>query len=383
MKVYIISYHDSHDYNTRIKYLEKFLSSKGYDTTTVISDFNHIDKCKYIISRPNTYSIHVTPYFKNLSIARIRSYVGFAKTCVKFISEKNDVGLVYLLAPPNIIIRDFAKLKQKMKYKYIVEIGDMWPESIPISNNYKKLGAPAFNIWKYIRDESINSADYVITECDLFMQKLRINGLSVPCKRVYFCKDSLYSDNVNFESIEPVRLCYIGSINNIIDIEYIGRLVGQLVKKREVCVEIIGKGENEKILCDTITRAGAKCNFHGAIYDDLKKYSIASKCHFALNIMKVTVFVGMTMKSLDYFSIGLPIINNIVGDTWDVVNQYKCGINGKVPEEVAEIVSTLTVDEFKRYRKAACNIHETLFSISKYEDQMSEILELVLGEKYK
>ena len=35
--------------------------------------------------------------------------------------------------------------------------------------------------------------------------------------------------------------------------------------------------------------------------------------------MKQEVFVGLTMKSIDYFEAGLPIINNIHGDTWNIV----------------------------------------------------------------
>ena len=41
---------------------------------------------------------------------------------------------------------------------------------------------------------------------------------------------------------------------------------------------------------------------------------IINQCHYALNIMKKDVCVGMTMKSLDYFSFGIPIVNNIEGD---------------------------------------------------------------------
>ena len=43
--------------------------------------------------------------------------------------------------------------------------------------------------------------------------------------------------------------------------------------------------------------------------------------------MKNTVCVGLTMKSLDYLRAGLPIINNIKGDTWEFVNKYNIGVN--------------------------------------------------------
>ena len=43
--------------------------------------------------------------------------------------------------------------------------------------------------------------------------------------------------------------------------------------------------------------------------------------------MKTSVCVGLTMKSMDYFEFGLPIINNISGDTWNIVDNRLCGIN--------------------------------------------------------
>ena len=33
------------------------------------------------------------------------------------------------------------------------------------------------------------------------------------------------------------------------------------------------------------------------------------------------------MKSMDYFEGGLPIINNIKGDTWEAVVRFKVGLN--------------------------------------------------------
>lgn len=377
MKACIISYHDSHDYNTRMKYLEAFLRSKGYEVETLISDFDHINKCEYHVERRNTQLIHVKPYTKNLSFERIHSYVGFAKSCAQCLSKQEKVDLVYLLAPPNSLIKELSLLKNKMKFQFIVEVGDMWPESLPISGTVKNIGKPAFYLWRRIRDKYINQADYVITECDLFKNRLKENGLVAPCKRVYFCKEALYGDDTEVEFGEEVRICYIGSINNIIDIAYIGKLVKRLAGKRKVRFDIIGKGENENALCDEITNSGGICCFHGPIYDSQIKHSIISKCHFALNVMKESVFVGMTMKSLDYFSVGLPIINNILGDTWDVVESYGCGINGTDPEEVADKINELDQSAINQFRYNARKTHMDLFSITEYEKQMCNIMESI------
>ena len=58
-----------------------------------------------------------------------------------------------------------------------------------------------------------------------------------------------------------------------------------------------------------------------------KKKQIFDKCHFGLNIMKDTVCVGLTAKSIDYFQAGLPILNSIQIDTKDIVNKNLFGFN--------------------------------------------------------
>ena len=80
-------------------------------------------------------------------------------------------------------------------------------------------------------------------------------------------------------------------------------------------------------LIDTAEAAGAKVTFHGKIYDAAEKQKIFDRCHFGLNIMKDSVCVGLTLKSMDYLAGGLPIINNIPGDTWVLVESQGIGIN--------------------------------------------------------
>ena len=39
------------------------------------------------------------------------------------------------------------------------------------------------------------------------------------------------------------------------------------------------------------------------------------------------MYIGLTVKSIDYFEHGLPVINNIKGDTWSMIDKYNVGIN--------------------------------------------------------
>lgn len=304
-KAAIISCNDNYDYDTRTKYVCKYLEDAGYEVDFVIADYDHRNKKKYVAVHPGKIEyIKVREYKKNLSIARILSHIEFANGVKKLLSERN-YDLVYHCAPPNSTIRRISQLKQKRSFKLITEIGDMWPETMPVSNKIKKLGWLPFFVWKKLRDSYLYNSDVVIAECNLFKNQLINNTGLRQIHTVYFCKEAKYLDNCSFGSIQDVvELCYLGSINNIIDYDIVASLVRQISENRPVRIHIIGDGEKRDDMIESLKNAGGEVCFHGVIFDDEKKKEIFAKCHYALNVMKSDVYVGMTMKSLDYFSFG-------------------------------------------------------------------------------
>jgi hypothetical protein len=102
----------------------------------------------------------------------------------------------------------------------------------------------------------------------------------------------------------------------------------ELMETKKVVLHIIGDGEKREELLQKTRGTGCKVIYHGLVYEPERKQAIFDECHFGLNIMKSTVCVGLTMKSLDYFQAGLPIINNIDGDTADMIDTYHIGFNG-------------------------------------------------------
>ena len=107
----------------------------------------------------------------------------------------------------------------------------------------------------------------------------------------------------------------------------------------------------------------------GSIYSSQKK-EIFSKCHAGLNLYKNGLYIGLTVKSIDYFNFGLPVINNIVGDTSEFVSKYNVGIN--VDEK-----SILDFDRLKKMRMNNENIYELYennFMSDVFIDRLREIV---------
>lgn len=308
-------------YSTRIKYIENFFSERGYRIKIISSDFDHIKKTKKEISKSNYELIKTNPYNKNISFYRIFSHYKFSKNAVEAIENYNP-DVLWVMIPPNFLAYFSAKYKKTHGSKLIFDIIDMWPETMPFYNKKIKIFT---NLWKKIRDKHIKIADAIVTECDLYKTKLPSTKNEIIT--VYMGKGNPQNCSLPDIMEDTVQFCYLGSINNIIDIPKIVLFLSDMQKKKKVFLHIIGDGENKNIFKDELQDKNINYKDYGKIFNEEKKLKIMRKCHFGINIMRETVFVGMTMKSIDYFQVSLPVINTIKGDTEKLVNKYNAGIN--------------------------------------------------------
>ena len=201
-------------------------------------------------------------------------------------------------------------------------------------------------MWSRYRNKYISSSDGVIYECKMFQDHVSKYHPTVSSQVIYLGKEDYYAGDFiidkNMDSI--LKFAYVGSINNIIDINLIVNIIKDVGTKRNVELVVIGGGENEQQLSDLCKRNGVVFNNYGIIYDDDEKHKILKSCHFGLNIMKNNVAVGATMKSLEYFHEGLIIVNNISADTETIINNNYCGYNINENNYVEIIKSLQEID---------------------------------------
>lgn len=322
MNVAIINCFDNCEHRAMMLY--DFFKGKGSNVTIYTSDYRHIAKKVRKEKKEDFKFIHVRPYKKNLSVERLCSHIGFAKSVFEMLKTQT-VDLLWVIIPPNSCAKYAVKYKKKYGIKVIFDIGDMWPESMPIGEKYKKLFP--FILWRKLRDDYLEYVDLIVTECDLYQRYFDQNIFKGKMQTLYLARNLRYIDCKEVPPADSVSLCYIGSINNIIDIPVISHIISELCKYKPVIINVIGDGESRDKLLDEAKKAGASVNYYGIIYDTEAKARIMSMSHYGLNIMQNTVRVGLTMKSIDYFEAGLPIINNIQGDTWEFCEKNGIGIN--------------------------------------------------------
>ena len=309
-------------YENRVELIYRFLKQKCKNVKVITSDFRHSEKVFRDTEREDFVFLNTKPYYKNMSVARMYSHWNFARKAAREL-EKSAPRLIYVLAPPNSLVKETIKYKKRHAgVKVIVDLIDLWPETMPIRRFKDSF---LFGLWADIRDKYLDTADYVITECDLYQNVLKNYLDKDKTKTIYLARKNAEVNIQETADDNKVSLCYLGSINNIIDIEVIGRIIKAIDKA--VDLHIIGAGEQKEELLRIAKESGAVVYDHGRVYDACAKQEIFNMCDYGLNIMKPYVCVGLTMKSIDYFEAGLPIINNIKGDTWEFVEQYGIGVN--------------------------------------------------------
>lgn len=321
---YFIS--STNHYNVRTgKFVNDYIK-KGYDVIYVTSDFDHMTKKRYYFNEyKNSKQLHVISYKKNLSISRILSHLMFSyKTFYMLLACKPE--LVYVEVPNNSLVKSSAKYKKINNAEIIVDVFDMWPESMPVKTKNMIVNW-GFDIWRNFRNKNLKFADQIWIECDYYRELLSAQKINLPMETKYLTLENAETSIETKVSEDEIDLCYLGSINNIIDISLIEKIVSEFAKNKRTRIHIIGDGERKDEFLDILKKNSIEIIDHGKVYEIDKLQEIFDQCWFGINVLREDLAIGITMKSISYFRGGLPIINTVQGDTSRFVEECNIGIN--------------------------------------------------------
>ena len=371
-------------YDKRLYFLYDKLEDSNYIVKYYTSDYTHGGKGRREELDDRFTYIHVPTYKKNISFRRFYSHYIFAKkTSIELNKEKPD--LVYVLTPPNMVAKIAAQYKKKNpNTKLVIDIIDMWPESFPNTLIRK---TPIYSIWKGFRNKSLIIADKIVLECDYYREC--IDGVLIDkCSTVRLQKKCSYSDIDDSRAVidslknsipsKRISLCYLGNANNIIDLESIQRIFSALKSEGySVILHFIGRGSSKQALLDIANENCSEVYDYGVIYDEHEKRRVMNMCDFGINMMKSTVEVGLTLKSIDYLSCGLPLLNNIKGDTWDLIIKNKIGLNYQGDSQ--GLIRDINACASYELKNNALNCYQEMFSPEAFENNFSNVIADVLN----
>lgn len=346
MKVAIITH--SSTFEARAHAIGDYFRRRGDDVTWFFSDLDHRTKKTVERSAPDHVYVHLEPFKRNMSMKRMRAIRRFSHDVERELDARmrtDPFDVLWFLLPANSLAGVADRLHERYGTPVVFDIIDLWPESLPV----KGLAAtPPARMWARLRDAHLGCASLITTECDryrgiiglpadrtrtLYWYKPRPEGdpgavgLATDAAWRKVAQDAAPHDAASHDGAAPLPIAYLGAVNNIIDIPLITRLLAAMNDIRPVHLHIVGTGERLERFVEQARESVSRVTYHGAVYDEPRKDAILGGCAYGINIMKSTVKVGLSMKSIDYLYCGLPLLNAIGGDSADLVEREGAGVN--------------------------------------------------------
>lgn len=321
--------------NSRIYNILYYIS--GLNMRVITSDFDHGKKIyKERDKKENSLYIHVPSYKKNLSLERIYSHIVFAYRLGKFLNSLSEIpSSIYCAMPTSTAAYICGKYCKKHGVKFVIDVIDLWPDSlIPIVGGIKgKLLKYLVSPWKYITVQAYKMADVILGESKQYANEAAIYNRIASVYSLYLGVDKnkvncLISESRIFlnKPNDEIWIGYAGSLGTSYDFETLIRGVAALNNKYRYKLFFIGDGVCRADIECLIRQYSINAEITGFLrYGDLLKY--LSNCDIAVNIFREDTKVVHSYKFNDYVATNCFILNSLSGETADMIEQYKIGLN--------------------------------------------------------
>ena len=179
---------------------------------------------------------------------------------------------------------------------------------------------------------------------------------------------------------EVVSIIYLGNIGNIYDFESLLQIIKGVEKSRPVKLHIIGLGPKRSWLLDRLTSLNITYVDHGASFDEQLKRRFFRPVGLDSTALKKEVKVGLSYKSIDYLSYGVPLLNSLGSDTFKLIaDNQGVGFNFSSDglDRLIDKISVLSYVEILRMKRASYALFNNKFSGESYFSDMDEVMQQI------
>lgn len=350
----------------------------------VTSDFDHGRK-EYRVKggQRKVVYLHVPSYKKNLSLKRIFSHICFAYELKKFLrSLKEKPDIIYCAMPTATAAWVCGRYSKKNNIRFVVDVIDLWPDSLIPVNKYFKLFRFILYPWKVITITAYKKANIILGESRQYTAVAHHYNPLAPFYTIYLGIDSRkISSLMEISKIQLTKepdeiwICYGGSLGNSYDFDALLDAVKGIVGCCKYKLWFVGGGENQEYIERKIKTLELNAYVTGEVsYPDYLKY--LSYCDIGINIFKQGTLVVHSYKFNDYVACRLFILNSLEGETAHMVEEYQIGCNFNFDDKPLALVLKQVCMNWERYKNGrhAQLIEEKMEKEKIYKPVLSQIL---------
>lgn len=323
----------------RTKNIYQLLKREGYEVTVLTTEASYPNKKIYQDQKfwnddslnhdknINRVRVATRKYSLNM-FNRLLYYIEVTFKMILFVLfDRSKYGTVFVSSPPIFIGLVGVIAKYKYKVKLILDIRDLWPESLK--------GVGVFNhkpiIWMFSFFERFlyNRANYIVVNSVGFIDY--IYGKSkIQKENITFLPNSARMEEMLFENQKDsneFKVIYTGNLGLAQDIDFLKELSVQF-NRHKVRMNIIGYGIRRMELVEFIKEN--ELNYVSFIKPTTREECLKLNVQHDIGLISLqdkevfdTVLPG---KIIDYMISGLPIVASVSGYSKYIIEKYETGL---------------------------------------------------------
>ena len=342
--------------NDRIGSMISIFEGKAVAVTT---DFNHGKKRYYENGEANDNNqilLHVPSYNSNICFKRIWSHIVFAKQVKKYLEGLDEPPkAIYCAMPTSSTAYVCARYCKKHGVKFVIDVIDLWPDSLLPLVKGKTLIKTFLYPWSYMTRYAYRHADVIMGESLAYANEAKKYNPKAGVYPVYLGVNMNIVNKVKANNPillekpkDEVWIAYAGSLGTSYDFETLLEAVKCIHGRYKYKLWFIGDGVRRNDIDKFIKDAGLNAEITGFLtYEQLLGY--LSYCDIAVNIFRANTKVVYSYKFNDYVAMDCFVLNSLEGETADMVNEFQIGRNFNFSDHPLSVVLDDTIAHWEEY----------------------------------
>lgn len=376
--------------SNRMKNIYLELNERGYDVKILTSDPSYPNRNLYKDSsywydeniEKDIVRIHpkTRKYTRNL-FRRLMLYIEVAfRLILAICKDKEKYDYIFVSTPSIFIPVAGMFAKRKMKAKLIVDVRDLWPESL--------IGIGFFNknwILKFaykLEYKIYHAADNIIINSKGFYSYISSTGIAP--NRISFMPNSLTEKELSTvpkkNISDQLTVIYTGNIGLAQDIEKLILIAEHLKEHKNISFKIIGYGYQKKELGESIE---AKQLPNMQLIEPKNREDTLAEIVDAdiayVSLVEKDVFKKVLPgKVMDYMSMRKPIVADVAGYAKEVIEDAQCGFvtEDRTVAELSDYIIKLAQDKQLRNRLGE-NGYQYAFRTLRWKTNIETLLKIL------
>jgi glycosyltransferase involved in cell wall biosynthesis len=300
------------------------LENQGYNVTFFTTDFEHQRK-KWVKDKPIGFVLlkSYLSYSSNIGLARLINHFLVSISLLRAFVKQTITADVIIVSYPTIWTSLVSVIYGKLnKIKVIVDIRDKWPDIFVPYPVFKILLFPLFLIKKFI----FSNANKLIAISPGYLKWSSPNNKLNDDLILPLVQPLVDRVNRNIVEFNQIKLLFVGSLGTTYDLEALLIIHDKLVERGiPFQIQVCGDGPERTWLEKNIVYRN-----NIILYGWLNKIELQKKldnANFGLMFYHANSPQGWPNKLLEYMANGLPVINTLKGESWDLIHDKQLGYN--------------------------------------------------------